>query len=185
MTDRQPAEVTNLDRYGNPVLPWSRAHDLLASGPKGPLAGFFLGTVRPDGRPHAAGIGAVWYDGNLYFTSGPGTRKARNLASNPACTISVKLPGMDLTLDGQAAKVTEPATLERVASIYRDIGWPAEVADDGFTAPFSAPSAAPPPGTCTDSPSTPAAERPGRPGHSRSIDAETMAKLAIGVYSAL
>jgi hypothetical protein len=135
MTDRQPAEVTNLDRYGNPVLPWSRAHDLLTSGPKGPLAGFFLDTVRPDGRPHAAGIGAVWYDGNLYFTSRPGTRKARNLASNPACTISVKLPGMDLTLDGQAAKVTEPATLERVASIYRDIGWPAQVADDGFTTP--------------------------------------------------
>ena len=66
-------------------------------------------------------------------------------ASNPACTISVKLPGMDLTLDGEAAAVTEPAILETVASIYRDIGWPAEVADDGFTAPFSAPSAAPPP----------------------------------------
>jgi hypothetical protein len=65
MTDRQPSEVTNLDRYGDPVLPWSRAHDLLASGPKGPLAGFFLGTVRPDGRPHAAGVGAVWHDGDL------------------------------------------------------------------------------------------------------------------------
>ena len=65
MTDRQPHELTNLDRYGEPVLPWSRAHDLLASGPKGPLAGFFLGTVRPDGRPHTAGIGAVWHDGDL------------------------------------------------------------------------------------------------------------------------
>ena len=100
MTDRQPIQGTNLDRYGNPALPWSRAYDLLAFGPKGPLAGFFLGTVRPDGRPHAAGIGAVWHDGDLYFTSGPGTRKARNLASNPACTISVKLDGMDLTAKG-------------------------------------------------------------------------------------
>ena len=25
MTDREPAEVANLDRYGNPELPWSRA----------------------------------------------------------------------------------------------------------------------------------------------------------------
>jgi hypothetical protein len=113
MTDRQPDEVTNLDRYGNSVLPWSRAHDLLESGPKGPLVGFFLGTVRPDGRPHAAGIGAVWHDGDLYFPSGPGTRKIRNLASNPACTISVKLPGMELTLDGAAVRVTDPAILER------------------------------------------------------------------------
>lgn len=80
MTDREPAEVTNLDRYGNPVLPWSRAHDLLVSGPKGPLAGFSLGTVRPDGRPHAAGVGVVWSEGGLNFTSGPGTRKARDLA---------------------------------------------------------------------------------------------------------
>src|SRR5215471_16042582 len=56
MTDRQPSEVTNLDRYGDPVLPWSRAHDVLASGPKGPGVGFFLGTVRPNRRPHAAGI---------------------------------------------------------------------------------------------------------------------------------
>ena len=30
------ATDTNLDRYGDPVLPWSRAHNLLASGPKGP-----------------------------------------------------------------------------------------------------------------------------------------------------
>ena len=145
MTDRQPSQVTNLDRYGDPVLPWSRAHYLLAHGPRGPLVGFFLGTVRPDGRPHAAGIGAVWHDGDLYFTSGPGTRKSQNLASNPACTISVKLPGMDLTLDGTAARVTDPPTLEQVASIYRDIGWPASVADDAFTAPYSAPSAGPPP----------------------------------------
>jgi hypothetical protein len=145
LTDRQPAEVTNLDRYGNPVLPWSRPYDLLASGPKGPLVGFFLGTVGPGGRPHASGVGVVWYDGDLYFTSGPGTRKSRNLASNPACTISVKLPDMDLTLEGEAVRVTEPAILERVASIYRDLGWPAEVAGDGFTAPYSAPSAGPPP----------------------------------------
>jgi hypothetical protein len=145
MTGRQPGEITNLDRYGDPVLPWSQPHDLLASGPKGPLAGFFPGTVRPGGRPHAAGIGAVWHDGDLYFTSGPGTRKARNLASNPACTISVKPPGMDLTLEGDAVRVAEPAILERVAGIYRDIGWSAEVIGDGFTAPYSAPSAGPPP----------------------------------------
>jgi hypothetical protein len=52
---------------------------------------------------------------------------------------------MDLTLDGTATRVTEPATLERVASIYRAIGWPAEVTGDGFTAPYSAPSAGPAP----------------------------------------
>jgi Pyridoxamine 5'-phosphate oxidase len=145
MVDRNPIGVTNLDRYENPVLPWERAHELLESGPKGPLAGFFLGTVGPKGRPHVAGVGVVWCDGDLYFTSGPGTRKSRNLASNPACTIAVKLADLDLTLEGDACRVFDEATLERVATLYQDLGWPAEVSGDAFTAPFSAPSAGPPP----------------------------------------
>jgi hypothetical protein len=144
MTDREPTDVTNLDRYGNEVLAWSRPRELLRSE-RGPEVGFFLGTVGPDGRPHATGIGPVWHDGDLYFTSGPGTRKARNLAANPACTIAVKLTGMDLTIDGEATRTTEPAVLEQVAAIYREVGWPAEVAGDAFTAPFSAPTAGPPP----------------------------------------
>ncbi|WP_435827754.1 pyridoxamine 5'-phosphate oxidase family protein [Nonomuraea dietziae] len=96
-------------------------------------------------RPHSAGIGALWLDDDLYFTSGPGTRKSRNLAANPACTVSVRLEGLDLVLDGEATRVTDVATLEKVASIYSSQGWPAEVEGDALTAPFSAPSAGPPP----------------------------------------
>ena len=138
-------EVTNLDRYGFPALPWSRAHDLLAAGPLGIGTTFFLGTSRPDGRPHSAAIGAIWHDGDLCFTSGPGTRKARNLVANPACTISVGLEGIDVVFEGEATRVTDPATLEHVAALYREGGWPAEVDGDAFTAPFSAPSAGPAP----------------------------------------
>jgi hypothetical protein len=145
MTDRLPTETTNLDRFGGPTFPWRKVSERLESGPKGPDAGFFLVTVRPDRRPHAAGIGAVWYDGDLYFTSGSRTRKSRNLADNPACSLAVKFPDMDLTLDGDAAIVTEPKGLEAVAEIYRQLGWPAEVAGNAFTAPFGAPSAGPPP----------------------------------------
>jgi Pyridoxamine 5'-phosphate oxidase len=145
MADQEPVDVTNLDRYGDPELPWSRARDVLAAGPPGPEITFFLGTSRPDGRPHAAGVGALWDEGELYFTSGAGTRKARNLAANPACTISVKLEGIDLVLEGEATRVTDAETLERLAGRYRDGGWPAEVDGDAFTAPFSAPSAGPPP----------------------------------------
>src|SRR4051812_18457607 len=90
MTDRAPVEVTNLDIYGSPALSWSRPPDLMASRPN---ATFFLGTSGPDGRPHAAGVGALWFDGDLYMVSGPETRKSRHLAANPACTISVKLEG--------------------------------------------------------------------------------------------
>src|ERR671924_1949769 len=132
MTEREPAETTNLDRYGSPALLWSRARDVLAVPSQ--TDRFFLGTVGPDGRPHAAGVGALWSDGDLYVVSGPGTRKSRDLAANPACTLSTALPGIDLVFDGEATRVTNGPSLERVAALYRAGGWPAEVEGDAFTA---------------------------------------------------
>lgn len=147
MTDTrtEPISTRNLDRSGSAELPWSRPRDILASdSPKADLT-FFVSTVRPDRRPHSAGVGAVWVDGALYFVGGPGTRRSRNLAANPACTVSVRLRGIDLTLEGEARRVTDSATLARVVAVYREGGWPAEVEGDALTAPYTAPSAGPPP----------------------------------------
>ena len=144
MADREPTETTNIDIYGNAALPWSRALKALAVPPTENLT-WFLGTVRPDGRPHATGVGAQYIDGDVYIVSGPGTRKSRNLAADPACTIAVRLKGIDLTFEGEAKRVTDAETLEPVAARYREGGWPVEVDEDAFTAPFSAPSAGPPP----------------------------------------
>jgi len=140
-----PISTRNLDRYGYAALPWSRPRDILASDTPEADITFFVATVRADGRPHSAGVGGVWVDDALYFTSGPGTQKSRNLAVNPACSVSVRLRGIDLVLDGDAHRVTDPSTLERLAEVYRSGGWPAQVDGDGFTAPYSAPSAGPPP----------------------------------------
>ena len=144
MSDLTPSEITNLDRYGSAELDWARARTAMA-GPATPDVTYFLGTCRPDGTPHAAGIGAQWMDGDLYFTSNPATRKARDLAVNSRCTISVRLPSIDLVLDGSAQRETESHILERVAADFREGGWPAQVEHDALTAPYSAPSAGPPP----------------------------------------
>jgi hypothetical protein len=141
----EPISTRNLDRYGHAELPWSRPHDVLTDDTPTADLTFFLATVRADGRPHAAGVGGVWVDDALYFTSGPATEKSRNLADNPACSVSVRLRGIDLVLDGEVQRVTDTSTLERLAAVYRSGGWPAEVEGDAFTAPFSAPSAGPPP----------------------------------------
>src|SRR5215212_6931274 len=114
MMDLVPSETTNLGRADDPVIAWSRVRELLtAPSPPDSPGGYFpsyLSTVRPDGRPHATGIGVRWYDGDLYFLSGPGTRKSRNLAANPAGTIAMRLPdGLDLVLDGEAAPTDDPA----------------------------------------------------------------------------
>lgn len=67
-----------------------------------------------------------------------------NLAARAACTISVGLEGIDLVLEGETTRVTDQPTLEAVARLYRETGWPARVEADAFTAPYSAPSAGPP-----------------------------------------
>jgi len=141
----EPSSTRNLDRYGSAELPWSRPREALAKDTPETDLTFFVATVRADGRPHSAGVGGVWVDDALYFTSGPGTQKSRILAANPACTVSVRLRGIDLVLEGDAHRVTDPSTLERLAAVYRTGGWPAQVEDGAFTAPYSAPSAGPPP----------------------------------------
>ena len=53
----------------------------------------------------------------------------------------MSLEGIDLVLEGEATRVTDRPTLERLAGLYREGGWPAEVEGEAFTAPYSAPSA--------------------------------------------
>ena len=137
-------DQTNLDIYGHPPIPWSRAEQQLNALDQFE-SHFFLATVRPDGRPHLAGIGPLWVDGKFYFVSGPGTRKSRNLAERPECAISVFLPGLDFVVEGAAEKVTDESTLQRLAELYAAQGWPVTAKDGAFVAPYSAPSAGPPP----------------------------------------
>ncbi len=144
--NHEPVNTVNLDQYGHDPMPWSAVAERLdAATAAGQDLFTVLGTVKPDGRPHAAPVGAMWIDGAWYVVTGPGTQKARNLADNPACTLSARLPGADVVFSGEAHRVSEPDQLERVAEVYRRGGWPAEVEGGAFTAPYSAPSAGPAP----------------------------------------
>ena len=132
------------DLYSLDPIPWSLALAALESAePRTQTP--FLATTRSDGRPHVAAVGALWDDGKIYFTSGAGTRKSRNLAENANCVISMSLTGVDLVIEGTAAMVTDDKTLQRLAKRYADQGWPATVKDGAFTHEYSAPSAGPPP----------------------------------------
>lgn len=143
MTDREAIEQKNLDGYGSEPIPWSRAREQLeADAPKT----HWLATVRPDGRPHVTAVGALWVDDRFYFTAGPASRKGRNLAADAHCVVTVSLQDLDLVVEGTAARVTDEATLQRIAERYSSgEGWPARVRDGAITAEYSAPSAGPPP----------------------------------------
>lgn len=108
----------------------------------------WLTTLNPDGSPHVTAVGAVWDGDSLWFQTGDGTRKARNLLRDPRCAISVSVGACDVVVEGSAARVTEHGEVARIAGIWADRGgWPAEpdASGAGITAPFNAPGLGDPP----------------------------------------
>src|SRR5579885_2672387 len=68
----------------------------------------WLATINEDGSPHGTGVGAVWVDGAFWFETGETTRKGRNVARDPRCTLSVATHDFDLVVEGDAERVTDP-----------------------------------------------------------------------------
>jgi hypothetical protein len=148
-------DVKNLaDLYDLPPLDWAVCEAALATGyTQAPDTGgpnrhsTWVATIDADGSPHVNAIGSLWLDGVFYFETGRTSRKGRNLARDPRCTISLALHDFDLVVEGEAELVTDPAVVADIAARYRAEGWPAAVDETGtaLTAEFSAPSAGPPP----------------------------------------
>jgi hypothetical protein len=107
----------------------------------------WLTTVNEDGSPHVTAVGALWLDGTFWFQTGTATRKGRNVARDPRCSLALSIRDADVVLEGDAARVTEPAAVARIAKAWADDGWPVEPDESGsgITAPFNAPSQGPPP----------------------------------------
>jgi nitroimidazol reductase NimA-like FMN-containing flavoprotein (pyridoxamine 5'-phosphate oxidase superfamily) len=142
MAERKPVAEQNLDGYGAPLIPWARARERLEQK----ADKYWLATVRPDGRPHVMPVFVVWLSGALYFVAGETTRKAKNLAHNAHCVITFAADGLDLVVEGQAAKVSDEAKLQLVAQVYASkYDWHPTVRDGAFYAEYGAPSAGPPP----------------------------------------
>ena len=140
----EPRSATAISGAATPPtteLPWSEAQARLADAQT-----YWAATTTPDGRPHVRPVLAVWVDGALHTTTSPSARKARNLAANRRCSLSVSADGVDVVLEGTAARVVDHAHLQRVADAYAaKYGWPPTVDGDAFDAPYGAPTAGPPP----------------------------------------
>ena len=100
---------------------------------------FWISTVRTDGRPHVTPLVAVWHDGALHFSTGPGEQKALNLAANPQVALTTGAndwqSGLDVVVEGEALRVTDAQQLHRLAEAWEqkwDGRWRYEVAEDGF-----------------------------------------------------
>jgi hypothetical protein len=145
-------EIINLGKAdGLPPVDWDTITEKLATGSTpAPNSNnsrtTWLATVNDDGSPHVTAVGALWLDGTFWFQTGS-TRKGRNVERNPRCSIALSILDADVVVEGDAERVTDPATVARLAKAWADQGWPAEPDESGtgITAPFNAPSQGPPP----------------------------------------
>ncbi|OLZ65337.1 pyridoxamine 5'-phosphate oxidase [Streptomyces sp. IMTB 2501] len=83
---------------------------------------FWVSTVRPDGRLHVTPVIAALHNGVLYFSTGPGEQKARNLAHHRHCALTTGRnslsEGLDLVVEGRAEPAADPTVLEEVIAAY-------------------------------------------------------------------
>ena len=137
--------------YGLPLVPWEQVEARLSggslAGTGGPDNRSWLATTNRTGARTSPASGPLWVDGAFYFTTGRTTRKGRNLARDPRCTLGVSTEDFDLAAEGDAAPRRGPGRRRGPRGRWNAGGWPAEPDASGvaLTAEFSAPSAGPPP----------------------------------------
>lgn len=132
------APVTELDpRFSDPgsaPTPWPEAEAVLEGAQLS-----WITTVRADGRPHVTPLVTVWLDGAVHFCTGPTEQKALNLAANPHVVMTTGCnawdQGLDVVVEGPAERVTDVATLGRLAAAWAtrwDGQWKFEPVEGGF-----------------------------------------------------
>lgn len=101
---------------GRGLLAWSWVERRLAD-----THDYWLATVRPPApdrpapAPHVMPVWGVWLEGRLWLSTSPGSRKAANVAANPAVAITTGDPREPVVVEGTAVVVTGSAEIGRFA----------------------------------------------------------------------
>jgi len=121
-TTRDPepkASRPYIDGYGVPpllegILPWEWARERLSKSHN-----YWLTTTRPDCAPHTMPVWGIWLNGAWYCSTGTKTRKARNLAKNPYCTVCTENAEEAVILEGVARKLPDSEIPQQAFIDYR------------------------------------------------------------------
>ncbi|MDQ4142218.1 MAG: pyridoxamine 5'-phosphate oxidase family protein [Actinomycetota bacterium] len=82
---------------GTGLLPWSWAVERLSASRY-----YWVGTVGPDGSPHASAVWGIWHDDAVWFSCGGLSLKARNLDADPRCVVTTENPREPVIVEGLA-----------------------------------------------------------------------------------
>src|SRR5262245_37389231 len=101
---------------GGEFMPWSFVTGQLARAHN-----YWVVTVGRGEKPHSAPVWGVFVADDLFFETSPMTRKARNLARNPATVVHAESADEVVIVEGEARPFTPPReTGARIARAFAE-----------------------------------------------------------------
>jgi Pyridoxamine 5'-phosphate oxidase len=79
---------------------------------------YWIATSRPDGRPHLMLVWGIWWQEAFWFSTGPRTRKAKNMAAHPHVVIGTEKPDEAVILEGTVEEIQDRSVWKQVAQVY-------------------------------------------------------------------
>jgi hypothetical protein len=108
-----PDALQNLPDSVSGLKPWSWALERLEKSHN-----YWIATARPQGPPHLMLVWGVWWEEAFWFSTGPRTRKFKNLAANPHCVIGTEDATEAVILEGVAQEIKDRSVWQRLAGVY-------------------------------------------------------------------
>jgi nitroimidazol reductase NimA-like FMN-containing flavoprotein (pyridoxamine 5'-phosphate oxidase superfamily) len=79
---------------------------------------YWIGSTRPDGRPHVMPVWGVWLDGAVCFGTDRTSRKARNLQANPAATVNLESGDEAVIIEGTVREISDAKEIAAIDAAY-------------------------------------------------------------------
>jgi hypothetical protein len=95
------------------LKPWSWAVERLEKSHH-----YWISTARPEGHPHLMVVWGIWWESAFWFSTGPRTRKAKNITAQPNCVIGTEKADEAVILEGLAQEISDPVVWKQMAGIY-------------------------------------------------------------------
>jgi general stress protein 26 len=128
VVDVPVVERPSMSDYGVPAdaadaLPWTWAEERLLSNKN-----YWVVTASASARPHAMPVWGVWLADTqrFWFSCSPNARKARNIAENPQCVVTVDDTVECISVEGRASvadQVRDADAIDHVVADYLTKYW--------------------------------------------------------------
>ena len=95
------------------LKPWSWALERLDKSHN-----YWIATARTGSRPHLMLVWGIWWQDAFWFSTGPRTRKAKNIAADPHVVIGTEKADEAVILEGLTEEIKDRSVWKQLAQIY-------------------------------------------------------------------